>query len=291
MGCPASLERTHRVTVRGDVLLVVRHDWEAALPLDALLAGAPLVEWGAPVSHDLAGRDRVEVLATPRGEIVAKRLSRGGVLGGLCRHTYFDRWRPAREAALAENLAARGCATPPVAVARALRRGCGWQLDLATARVAGARDLLDALQRALGPDGSPGTAGQLAGRAGRTVRRLHDAGLRHRDLQLKNLLVPADADAAADLVVLDLDRCRLDGTLGLDQRLDSLARLGRSTAKAGLLDGAAAGGLGPADVVRFFRGYGALAGLGVGALRRRVDRRLARSLAARRRPRVDPRDR
>ena len=241
LGCPAltsltlspRLAETHRLMSRGAVRLLVRRDWEAALPLEAMLDGAPLAEWGRPVAHALAGRGPVEVLATPRGEIVGKALRRGGLAGGLLRDTFFDARRPLREAEAAELLAARGIRTPPVVAARVTRRAAGLRVESATARVPGV-DLLEACRDAR-------SLPALATAAGRTLRAAHDAGLRHRDLQVKNLLVPAGfpgPGGAADpgpLVVLDLDRCSVAAPLELDERRRALVRFGRSLVKRGLL--------------------------------------------------------
>ena len=257
------LDQTHRLLSRGAVRLLVRRDWEQALPLDELLAGAPLERWGAAVPHALSGRGPVQVLGTPRGEIVAKSLRRGGLAGGLLRDTFFDARRPLREAEAAELLARRGVHTPPVVAARITRRGAGLRLESATARVPG-RDLVAAVAA-----GAPIAA--LATALGRTLRAAHEAGLRHRDLQARNLLVPAGfpgpggVDDPEPLVILDLDRCWLgDQALDPAERRAAVVRLGRSLVKQGVLPG----GVVPAresrtalwGCRRFARAYGASEG-------------------------------
>ena len=187
---PAALAETHEVLVRGPVTLLLRRDWKEALPVEDMLEGSPLGAWGVPVEHNLAGRGPVHVLRTSRGEIVAKAYSRGGLIGGVFRHWYMDAKRPLREAAAAEELMRRHCPTPPVVAARATRGAAGMvRLEIATARVEGARDLLDVLQGLFRNDKSSGhelnrnrdnsgdvsTWDQLASDAGRTLRMLHDA--------------------------------------------------------------------------------------------------------------------
>jgi hypothetical protein len=255
-----TLEATHLLRRRDRVTILVRRGWEDALPLDEMLAGAALQEWGRPVPHSLSGRGGVHVLATPRGEIVAKRLQRGGVLGGFLRTWFADARRPLREAEAAERLAQRGCRTPPIVAARVQRGPFGLcRIETATPREMGAVDLLDALRN------SPGT-GALALAAGRTLRAAHDSGLHHRDLQAKNLLVPAGfpgPGGALDpepLVILDLDRCRVGRPLSASARTASLARLGRSLVKHRVLPrrrGDPATGMLWACRA-FFRGYGPL---------------------------------
>ncbi len=269
---PPMLAGSHRLLVQGSVRVLVRRDWEGALPVAHLLAGAPLEAWGTPVPHALRGRGPVHVLSTPRGDVVAKRLSRGGVLGALARHGYVDPARPLREAEAAEALAARGVLTPPVVAARATRSGLLWTLEVATARIRSEGDLLEVLH-------ARGPVPELAVATGRTLRRAHDAGLRHRDLQLKNLLVPAGfpgvggAADPADIWLLDLDRCTVGAALGDEERVRSLARFARSLVKHGLLAS-------PSSVVRLgLRSYGAWPGWPPSRLLAEVQRRARRSVA------------
>jgi serine/threonine protein kinase len=64
-----------------------------------------------------------------------------------------------------------------------------------------------------------------------TVRALHDAGLRHRDLNLANLLV-RESGGGWEVHVIDLDRGALaEGPLPYRARLASLRRLERSYEK------------------------------------------------------------
>ncbi len=58
---------------------------------------------------------------------------------------------------------------------------------------------------------------------GDTFRRLHAAGIWHRDLSIGNLLVQGGTQLAVHLI--DLDRARLPGRLGLLRRLRDISRL------------------------------------------------------------------
>lgn len=281
---PAELAQTHVLRARGGVAVLLHRAWEDALPVEAMLAGAPLSEWGGTVEHSLSGRGEILVLSTSCGELVAKRMCRGGLLGGLLRHLFLDPRRCWREAAVAEALRSAGLATPPVVVARSTRRGGVFhELELGTARVSGSVDLLAAL-RARGFDPV------LARAAGRTLRGLHDAGLHHRDLQARNLLVPEGfpgAGGGADpepLIVIDLDRCRMGAPLDASQRIASLARLGRSLVKTGVLPRRGKAERGALAACRSaLRAYGALraggsVALGPAALMRAVARKLRRDV-------------
>jgi tRNA A-37 threonylcarbamoyl transferase component Bud32 len=66
------------------------------------------------------------------------------------------------------------------------------------------------------------------------VRRFHDAGGSHPDLHVKNLLV-RERDGAVEIVVIDLDRARLQAQVAPRARMAQLMRLYRSLLKRDLL--------------------------------------------------------
>jgi tRNA A-37 threonylcarbamoyl transferase component Bud32 len=73
---------------------------------------------------------------------------------------------------------------------------------------------------------APGEAREMSRRLGRALRRMHDRGLRHRDMKKDNLLVTPDG---RDFVFLDLDGVRESGrALAWDLRAKDLATLAGS---------------------------------------------------------------
>ncbi len=66
----------------------------------------------------------------------------------------------------------------------------------------------------------------VLGEIGRLARRLHDAGIRHRDLSVGNLLVRAGEPGGPPVLsLLDLNRAHLGVTLGLAARMREFSRL------------------------------------------------------------------
>jgi 3-deoxy-D-manno-octulosonic acid kinase len=154
-----------------------------------------------------------------------KRMRRGGLTAGLWRGVNFPGTRR-----LLDNLrvpveaARRGISTPsPVALlivpgGRGLNRG--W---LAVEEIAGGVDLARRFRSGPAPDRDELLATM------RLVRRMHDAGLEHRDLNLGNLLLRDGGDGVPEAFVVDLDGARLhDGGLSMRRRLLALVRLERS---------------------------------------------------------------
>jgi tRNA A-37 threonylcarbamoyl transferase component Bud32 len=113
-------------------------------------------------------------------------------------------------------------------------RICGpfYRLHLATARIDGARSLLEYLRTVGGA--SEETVSVLKA-AGECVRALHDAGILHADLNLNNLLVVAGNEGAtADVRVIDLDGSCYGPSLNQKGRAANLARLLRHAVKNNL---------------------------------------------------------
>lgn len=126
------------------------------------------------------------------------------------------------EAAMRARDAGVPCARPAALVLA--RRAFGWvEAYLLSEEIPGAASLADALADALASAEDPIRLG-LLGIA--TIRRLHDAGIDHRDLNIGNLLV-----SGGDVFVIDFDGARLADALSPAERFANLARLDRSYVK------------------------------------------------------------
>jgi 3-deoxy-D-manno-octulosonic acid kinase len=227
---------------------------EASLDLlvaAGLLADAPVEQLRGVEATGFEGRGRPVRLRVSGAPLIVKTLRHGGLAGRLLGTRFGARSGNVRRLLdameLAQRLLARGVATARPAFAR-IRGGAlpgSLRLELATYEIEGARDAATflAAQR-------DARARRAAIRAcGSAVQALHEAGVRHADLNLKNLLVVAGREARA--YVIDLERSTLPQPLLPRHRVENLARLLRSTEKLGLL--------GPLvtrrDLVRFLVAY------------------------------------
>lgn len=192
---------------------------------------APAAEWfeadhwkrlgaGEPI-----GRGRgTTVSAGPDGRWVLRHYRRGGLPGRFIEDAYFRRGdeatRPVRELRLLARLHDAGAPVVRPVAARVLRAGLLYRGDILTERVTDARTL--------GESARTLDAGDWA-RIGEAIRRFHDAGGRHADLNAHNLLLSPEG-----VFIVDLDRGRFapPGSPGQRRNLD---RLERSLLKLGLL--------------------------------------------------------
>jgi 3-deoxy-D-manno-octulosonic acid kinase len=159
---------------------------------------AGLVEGRAP------GRGSVVfVRGGARGEVWALRhYRRGGWLGRLVADSYvwlgLRQTRPWREFQLTAGLHAQGLPVPRPVAAHVARGLLAYRGDLITVRIEGTQTLADALERAALP------ADQWT-QLGRMLRRFHAAGVRHDDINGRNVL----RDAQGVFHLIDFDKARL----------------------------------------------------------------------------------
>lgn len=166
-----------------------------------------------------AGRGALARIVSADGTaLLLKKYRHGGALRTVLPDLFAGTKRMLGDLAASER--ARASGIPCAAVAGLLlarRAGPLWRGYLLTEEIADAQTL----DRALAADPR-----RLAQSAVRTVRRLHDAGILHRDLNLRNLLVRRE-----EVFVIDLDGARIVPSPTPAQRFANLSRLDRSYVK------------------------------------------------------------
>jgi hypothetical protein len=179
---------------------------------------------------------------------IGKRALHGGLLGPLLGRLYFGRRRVLDQVRAAVRLERAGVPTAAVlAVGTARVLGPLRAQAIVTRELRGAQNLYEL------------AAGGLTRRRHRDVllqgadllRRMHDAGFLHGDLNVGNLVLER-GPAGETLHVVDLDRGRFLRVISPEERLGNLARLLRSYEKwiAGSLR------LSPREEIYFLRCYG-----------------------------------
>lgn len=213
--------------------LWVRSEWYASVRPLALLAPGGFERWlaGAPSAGEGRSATGLVALAAGGPAAVVRRLQHGGLLGPVLGRRYLSATRSLHELELTARLRAAGAPVPEPVFALALRRGPVWTHALATLYEEGAVDALQFLASA------PGEARILRAAAaiGAAVRRFHDAGGRHPDLHVKNLLL-RETRAGAEAIVIDLDRGTVGARPSLRARARELGRLWRSLLKRGVAE-------------------------------------------------------
>jgi len=185
------------------------------------LAQAGLLHGGA------AGRGTTHFIELDGMACVLRHYRRGGMVAKLLhdryRWTSLDRTRAWREWHLLADLRQQGLPVPAPVAARVITAGPFYRADLIMRRLEHTRSLCQALEVA------PLAAEQWSA-VGRCIRRFHDAGVYHADLNAHNILL-GDDDA---VWLIDFDRGEIRSP-ARDWQQANLARLRRSLDKlAGL---------------------------------------------------------
>jgi tRNA A-37 threonylcarbamoyl transferase component Bud32 len=211
------------------------------------------------VNRDTPYRGRAEIQRISLGGRgrpcgLVRHYRRGGFLERLLRDRYLGRKRFFRELLVTEGARLRGIPTVDVLALRTDRVGLGfYRADLVTREIERAQDLDAVLKN------NPGTGGPSLGMGWKSgavscvaglVREMHDAGLFHADLNLKNILLREEGNGLKSFVI-DLDKAKWISSLGKRHRMKNLLRLYRSLEKLGF----AGGQVTVRDVARFVRVY------------------------------------
>jgi hypothetical protein len=186
----------------------------------------------AIVSHDEvgAGNRNSAYRLTLRGapDLYARRARRGGAVRFLLSDVYFGTApRPLRELLVTIEARARG-----VALAEPMGAVVEWVAPMVyrgffLTRALEGMTLWDFLRQ----EGDPVARAYVVDQARHAIDTMHDRGLLHADLNLKNLFVTRVGDRFT-VVILDLDKARLyPPPLPEPLRDTALARLSRSARK------------------------------------------------------------
>ncbi|EHA14533.1 3-deoxy-D-manno-octulosonic acid kinase [Halomonas sp. HAL1] len=139
---------------------------------------------------------------TPTEQWVLRPYRRGGMAAKLSEKRYLwtgaERTRAFRELRLTAALFEQGLPVPRPVAGCVTRYGLTYEAALITVRITGAKALAELLVNDQADEA-------LLHRVGVMIRRFHQAGLDHVDLNARNILV----DPSGAPWLIDLDRCRL----------------------------------------------------------------------------------
>ena len=226
---PTTLPAGYVRVTAGRCMVVARAELEddaRALLIEGTLYEAAARNLGA---RPLAGRGVAYSIALPvtGSRVVVRHNRHGGLLASLTKDYFLAPTRAPHELAVALKLAEMGVRTPQMlmygieTVRAVLRRA-----DVMTLEVTGGRDLASYLM--------PGEVPALRSEAWRAtralVRSLNAAGARHRDLNVKHVLL-TDGDGGLVAWVLDVDRVRFGQAQAASVRVGNATRLLQSARK------------------------------------------------------------
>lgn len=183
----------------------------------------------APRAPDRAGRGDLRLVELDGARLLCKRMEHGGLLARLLGGLYLDPRKPLNEMRVVNHALACGvpvAEVPAVLVKRAVPPL--YRYWVFSTELAGTVDLLTWLRtRPPREERIPAIAATA-----RAVRAMHDAGLFHADLHLKNILVRLAGPQAPDAFIIDFDKAVLAPRMSIQRRFSNLRRLWKSAEKA-----------------------------------------------------------
>ena len=201
---------------RGGAQALVREEW-ADVVSAALLEGAGCRPAGE------GGRGALMRFTYPNGSGLVRRYRRGGVIRHFVKESYLLQNRPLRELNVHSFVQDEGLSVPVVLGVVWRRRGLWYRGSIASDEVDSTTLLEYARDRGSQAEGVMAQCGEL-------IRRMHELGVYHADLQVKNILVGEDR-----AYLIDFDNAVRYPAVSDRLRVRNLLRLRRSFEKHGLL--------------------------------------------------------
>jgi len=214
---------------------VIHKENSLAIAYDASLLEIPGVDffsvdyWRSKqaLEGEAVGRGSAWFINTAFGPVVLRQYLRGGWVAKISRQSYFfttvSRSRPFREYHLLAALYDQGLPVPKPVAALCEFHGVISSGALMTARISSARTLADVLPG--NNEGNDLDVG-LWESVGKCIRRFHDAGVWHADLNARNILLGENSQ----VFLIDFDRARFTPGKAVKGQ-GNLKRLKRSLTK------------------------------------------------------------
>ncbi|HEY9161872.1 MAG TPA: lipopolysaccharide kinase InaA family protein [Desulfomonilia bacterium] len=198
MTCPLS---GYRIIKTGDTTIIVKE----YLPENIIPASGPI---GRPSS--MTGRGNMRLLGD---DMIVRELVHGGLFGKVTGRLFLSKSRSVRELRISNYLIGNGIRTPEIPAVRFIRSGIFYSIDVISRLVPNSIDLLTWLEkfraeqkgevlRFAQNNWQDNLFTTIFHETGSLVRRMHDLGVWHADLHLKNILL----DEHMNPWIIDLDK-------------------------------------------------------------------------------------
>ncbi len=215
---------------KGNLSILLREDYKDLIVINSEEDLKNLIKQ-KPHSHNFEGRrSHPSILLNNKQRVVIKKYYHGGLLGGVLRDLYVFGSRSFEELILTEEAQSCGIQTPkPLCAIHQSIFPFFYKAYLISLEVPGAQDL-NSLLKEIGSDFSLKNLilkRKIIRSVAELIKKFHDHGFFHSDLQLKNILVSGEKT-----FIIDLDRSYRKTELSLNQKIKNILRLKRSIEKS-----------------------------------------------------------
>jgi len=162
---------------------------------------------------------------------VVREYWHGGLFGRILKDLFWDASRPLSELSICE-VARRGRinTTEIIAIIKNKIVGPLYKCRLVTREIKNSVDLIELLSH---PEDNQFDIQkrEIINKMAKAVKGMHDAGIYHADLHLKNILVQSDEGGCVNVFIIDLDKSKQLEKVGFQNRMKNIMRLDRSLEK------------------------------------------------------------
>ncbi len=173
----------------------------------------------------------IPVVGNGNERLIIKNCRHGGFLGKLFGPIFYKKNRSLREIYINEIASQKG--VPSAEVIAIIKRklwGAFYRTDFISKEISGAVDLAQFLKDSSLKKIFAGKKSIIFVVA-RLIRDMHDAGIYHADLHLKNILLKEEPHGKFHAYIIDFDKSTISHKLSIEQKMKNLLRLNRSLEK------------------------------------------------------------
>jgi 3-deoxy-D-manno-octulosonic acid kinase len=179
-----------------DIGYIIRREDNLTLIYKPALPGL----WDLAKNKDSMGETTTLIGRSPlrfiEPDMVVRTIMHGGVFRHITGKRFLSPNRTIRELKVSASLVAHGIRTPEILAVRLIKEGLFYSIDVVSKFIPDSKDLLVYFEKC------HTDSLELIKKSGSIIRAIHDLGVYHTDLHIKNLLL----DNSGNLWVLDLDK-------------------------------------------------------------------------------------
>jgi serine/threonine protein kinase len=163
--------------------------------------------------------------------LVVRDYVHGGFFGKILRDYLWQRLRPFRELSVCEIANERHILTTEI-IAIVMKNIVGplYKCKLVSKEITDTVDLMELLLRS-DKNSLLAEKRQIISEVAKAIKEMHDVGIYHADLHLKNILIQPTGNGTFKVYIIDLDKSRQFDEIGLNRRRKNILRLDRSFEK------------------------------------------------------------
>lgn len=166
--------------------------------------------------------------------MVIRSYLHGGLYGLINKDLFWGKFRPLKELVISDEVSKRGIATALILAALSKKiSGPFYKSKIITKEISNAVDLVNFLQKLK----EKSEIERLKIKFGlikciaATIRKMHDQGVYHADLHLKNVMVHENPKGDFAIYLIDFDKSVIREKITLKERIKNLMRFNRSAEK------------------------------------------------------------